>query len=233
MLHTLRFIKKVREAEDVYSFIFEGKERFDWIPGQYLKYKLESPQSDARGTTRYFTIASAPPERYVQITTRIFERSSTFKSGLMNLNEGTTIEADGPRGSFIYPDPENNIGVKDEVVFVAGGIGITPFRSILVDLGFKGLNPKITLIYANRDNASVAFKELFDGLSTKHDNLKVHYLEGKLTAEDILNISGKDKVIYLSGPEPMVEGLDKSLKISGISQERIKTDFFPGYDDKL
>ncbi len=233
MPHVLKLVKKIEETSDVVSFIFEPEEAFSWVPGQYLKYKLEDPEADDRGVTRYFTIASAPVEGHIQITTRVFEKSSTFKKGLQGMEVGGKIEADGPRGSFIYPDLENNITLDLEVIFIAGGIGVTPFRSILVNLDSKYLNPKITLLYANRDNSQIPFKDLFDQFSHKNDGLKIIYQEGPITPEVLQPLLNPEVVYYVSGPEPMVENIVKMLEDQDIMKSKIKTDFFPGYEDKL
>src|SRR3989344_3471118 len=131
----LTFFEKKQETKDVMSFKFKTDEPLSWQPGQYLFYTLPNDGPDNRGVTRYFTISSAPFEKIVIITTRIslpagrqVMPSSTFKKSLLNLKIGEKIEASGPDGDFTV---ENH---KKNYIFIAGGIGITPFRSILLDL---------------------------------------------------------------------------------------------------
>jgi ferredoxin-NADP reductase len=127
-------------------------------------------------------------------------------------------------------------------VFVAGGIGITPFRSILVDLSFRRLEPDITLLYAN-STPDIAFQQLLDDLSAKQAHLKVIYtvsepnpewrgLVGRIDERFIRQhapLSG-GPVFYVSGPKGMVEATTNALEAIGVGADRTKQDFFPGYD---
>lgn len=222
-----KLIDKKPEIEGVISYIFEPQEPISWKAGQYMRYILDHPSPDDRGTSRFFTISNAPEEKNLRVTTRIAEdKGSSFKSALDQLEVGQSIEALGPMGNFVLDDSEK------KAVFLAGGIGITPFRSILVDLDQKNQAINITLLYFNRDENFV-FKDEFEQLAKKHPNLKIHYFSGQQDAatfdpqpliEDFIT-----SVYYISGPEPMVEAYNKRLKELGVSVENIKNDFFPGY----
>lgn len=193
-----------------------------------MKYFLPQAESDERGVSRYFTISSASSEGHITISTKFVPGDgSAFKQALLKLKPGDSIEAEGPKGSFTYDDPAK------EVVFIAGGIGITPFRSILVELDFKGVNAPITLLYANKSE-DIPFKELFDDFAKKYDQLKIDYLTGPITPEILKSylLNHKSEVFYLSGPEPMVESLKKQLEELGLPSDQIKTDYFPGYEDE-
>ncbi len=228
MQYTLTLIEQKQESADTLSFIFHADQPVEFEPGQYFQYTLEHQNPDNRGIKRYFSNAAAPEEGVFMITTRFAEKASSFKQALRALKPGQTILAEGPRGHFTYPDPH------PPVVFIAGGIGITPFRSILMDLDAKHLNPEITLIYGNKTD-DIPYKELLDELSAEHTNLKVHYVTGKLIDTTIIRQLVPDltkPLFYVSGPEPMVDALGESIKNElQIPAERLKQDFFPGYEE--
>ncbi|MDO8429278.1 MAG: FAD-dependent oxidoreductase [Candidatus Daviesbacteria bacterium] len=231
----LKLLEKKRETPEVESFIFEKPANFEFVAGQYLKFNLEHSQADERGTRRYFSISATPHEDFLMITTKyIPDTASTFKSQLNNLSVDETIEAEGPRGEFTFQD-------TGETVFIAGGIGITPFRSILLDLDYKNLQPKITLLYSSRTQ-NILFKQLFDEISIRNPNLKIVY-----TVTEDPNWSGEksqidpdfikkyvpvlqESIFYVSGPEPMVEAMGKMLVEMGVPEDHFKQDFFPGYE---
>jgi glycine betaine catabolism B len=232
---TLTLIDHKQESSDVESFIFRPDPAFDFIPGQYLRYILDHNNPDDRGTSRLFSIASAPCEGIVQITTKFAPQSSSFKTALRNLHPGGQLNASGPSGSFTYSDP------TQPVVFIAGGIGITPFRSILVELDHQNIDAPIILIYSNR-TTDIVFKELFDTLVSNHHQLKVIYVVGEPSQDwqgetgrvnpDIISKYVPDLMsptYYISGPKPMVEGVEQMLTEMSIPPDHIKHDYFPGY----
>lgn len=219
---------KKQEAADTFSFIFNIPEGFIWKAGQFLKYKIEDPYSDERGNQRFFTIASAPFEKEVRITTRFVpEGGSSFKKYLLNMKLGEIIEAEGPFGEFVMDDPDT------ESVFISGGIGITPFRAILLDLDYNNQPIKVNLLYANRDENFV-FKDEPEKLRANYPNLQVHYF---ISPQRIDEQAIREKVadlqkpgFYVSGPEPMVEAMVKMLQEMGIKDDHLKRDYFPGYN---
>jgi glycine betaine catabolism B len=225
-----------REGENIESFQFEPERPFAFDAGQYLRYTLHHSEPDNRGVSRFFTIASAPAERFVMLTTRLSTPGSSFKQALSRLREGAVVEAAGPSGQFVYSDREM------PAVFVAGGIGITPFRSILVDLASRPLAPDITLLYAN-STPDIPFRRLFDDLASKPSQLKIAYTvsqpdpdwrgsvgridEGFIREHAPLT---RDPLFYVAGPKGMVEATAETLRAIGVAADRIKRDFFPGYD---
>lgn len=224
----LKLIEKKKMQNDTISFIFEAPAGFNWKAGQFMHYTLPHENPDERKTERWFTISSAPFEKNVVITTRISAgNGSTFKNNLVNLPIGSGIDSDGPEGDFVLGDPSGK-----EFVFIAGGIGITPYHSILMDLDNKKMDFNINLIYANR-TADAVFKDELNALALKHKNLKIHYIidPDKLSIEKIKELvpDFKKPVFYLSGPEPMVESFEKILIGEGIAEERLIRDYFPGY----
>lgn len=225
----LTFKKKYKEAKGVYSFVFEAPKNFSWQAGQFIFYTLPHNNPDDRGITRYFTISSAPLDKVVRITTRIEKDGSTFKKNLMKLTAGDKIEATGPDGDFILDD------VKKNNIFISGGIGITPYYSILKDLDQKNLPINATLLYANSDENFV-FKEELEALVAKYPTFKIKYFVSPkhIEQEDIkaaIDEIGNEPSVWFSGPEKMTEAFEKILKEDlKLPEERLKFDYFPGYD---
>lgn len=158
------------EGFDVRSFFLKADAPVTWKAGQFLHYTLPHDNPDSRKTERYFTNAAAPQEGSVMITTRFAgEKSSSFKKALFALPIGGTIEATGPEGEFTVDD------YSHPLVFIAGGIGVTPFRSILFDLEQKGITVNVDLLYANRTEDAVYRREL-ETLVKRYPTLKITYI---------------------------------------------------------
>lgn len=221
-------LKSISNREgDVKEFAFQPPQSFTWEAGQYMHYALPH-DADDRGIERWFTISAAPSEGEVRITTRInHEHSSSFKTKLQTLQPGDEIESDGPEGDFIIEDPSRSY------LFIVGGIGITPIRSMLVEAESKGLKLNATVLYANR-NQDIPFRDELDEMLTRNPNLRIEYVvepnrldEAKLS-EAIKTI--QNPLVYISGPEPMVKALAEQVKAMGIEEQNLKLDDFPGYE---
>jgi ferredoxin-NADP reductase len=223
----LKLVETRPETSDVKSFFFEPEAPLAWKAGQYIHYKLPHSNPDDRGIERYFSIASAPFEKRVMLTARFAQKSSSFKRALNSMAIGATIEADPPEGDFILDR------VDKPVVFIAGGIGITPFRAILLDLQRRKEPLKIRLLYANRTD-ELAFRDTLESLRQEHPDFRIDYLIGdnRLTGNSIREAAPalQSTRFFVSGPEPMVESLDRTLKGLGVPESSIVNDFFPGYD---
>ncbi len=224
----LTLIGKRVEAEAVTSFVWQPEVPLAWEAGQYLEYTLPHENPDERGIQRWFTIASAPYEGTPMITTRVApDRSSTFKVALQTLEPGATIEVDAPEGDFVLGDP------TAEYVFIAGGIGVTPFHSILKEADHAGTRLKVTLLYANR-SADVPFGAELDSFAAHNSNLKIIYLTDPERIDELSirkyvpNLASS--MLYVSGPEKMVKGIAAELVRLGATEGNIKMDDFPGYD---
>jgi ferredoxin-NADP reductase len=225
----LQLISVKNREGDLKEFAFKPSEPLSWQAGQYMHYFLPQDNADERGEERWFTNSAAPSEGEVRITTRInSERGSSFKTALQALQPADEIEADGPEGDFTLDDLSRNY------LFVVGGIGITPVRSMLVDAESKGFKPKVTLLYANRSVESVPFRAELEGLQASNPNFRILYVidpdkidEAKLSAT-IGTID--DPLVYISGPEGMVKALAKQVKSLGVTDDNLKIDDFPGYE---
>ena len=222
----LKFVAKKLEIPGVYSFVFEPSRPVRWQAGQYLHYELPHPRPDDRGVERWFTISAAPFEKHIMLTTRFDgERQSSFKQALLKLEPGAVVTAGEPRGSFIIEADASR------QILIAGGIGVTPYRSMLLQLDHDGQSLNIDLLYANRDEDFVFDKE-FSALAKKHPEFKIRKFVGdhRITAEDLKDYLKNDGIIfYISGPRPMVETYQHLLNNLGIDEPHLKTDYFPGY----
>lgn len=237
----LKFRDAQKIAANTYGFWFNPDRSFDFQPGQYLEWTLPHPHPDNRGIRRYFTIASAPSEKGILLATRMAEKSSSFKTALLHLKPGDEIVVSGREGDFVLPqDPEK------KMVFIAGGIGITPFRSMIRYLADRGTQRPIILLYSNKTAPDIAFGKLFDEAASRVNLRTVYTLTDAATAPagwqgrtgyiDEAFIKSavpdwQDRLFYVSGPEPMVEAFQKMLLGIGISKTNLKTDDFPGYTE--
>ncbi len=214
------------EQEDVETFIFRPERPIVWQAGQYLHYILPHPNPDDRGIERWFTIASAPFEKHIQVTTRFTQQAgSTFKKALRSMKIGDYLKADGPKGEFV------NSGAGKKPIFIAGGIGITPFRAMLLQLDHDGQDINVELLYVNRDD-NLVFEEELTKLETKHAAFHIQRFIGdkRIEKADFADyINDANSIFYISGPKPMVENYQHSLTSLAVNEDRIKTDYFPGY----
>ena len=216
-----------QEGNDTFSFIFAPEQPLQWKAGQLLRYVLNHPNPDDRGVERFFSIASAPHEKHVMLTTRFAPKSSSFKKALKNLRPGDAIEAHDLEGDFVVDDS------KKKFVFIAGGIGITPFRAILLDLDYNKKPLNVQLLYANRDS-DFPYRTELEALRTRRPEFRIDYVvsPNRIDEKSIPQLvpDFEESKFYVSGPEPMVESMDETLKTIGVPEERIKNDFFPGYE---
>ena len=225
----LKFVEKVPRSKDCFSFIFRTQSDIKWKAGQYMQFTLPHENPDDRGVNRFFTISSAPFEGFIMLTTRFAgDKSSTFKKALFSLEKGQNISALAPQGEFILED------FKKSYVLIAGGIGITPYRSILLELEHENLisSTEIYLLYANRDN-DIVFKDDFDRIAVSTNSFKVRYIISpeKLNLE-LIKIAipfYRKKTYYISGPPGLVKSVEDELLADGIELSQIKLDYFPGY----
>lgn len=230
----LVLVKKVDEARATKSFFFKPQTSFNWQAGQYIVLKIQNLE-------RQFTIASSPTEGdLLQITARLKE-GSEFKKLLDGLEIGTEVEASGPFGSFIL---SNHYSLVTNHLFLAGGIGITPFRSMIKYEIDKNLKTTMFLVYSNSDQEFV-FKSELDSWQNENENLKIYYHDSsvsghidKLKIEELiahwnLNINSEsgyvNSVFWTVGPKIFVDSMEDILEELKIPQDQIKTEKFLGY----
>lgn len=227
-----RLVKKEEEAKNIYTFHFKPDRKIHYVAGQFTELYLPHKPHDSRGQKHWFTLSSSPSDDLLTITTNFSKPGSTFKQQLQNLKKDDEVMLAMPMGDFVLP--------KDKsipLVFVAGGIGCTPFHSIISWLNDQNESRDITLIYAANKLDKVAFQGTFKTLGDKFKTIlnspekNWKGASGKLDSKKIKELSdySDNHYIYLSGPEPMVEELQKQLKKDDFNKKRIYTDFFPGY----
>ena len=228
----LSLLRKIKENDECYTFVFANENNISWKAGQYMQYTLPHEPMDDRGDKRWFSISSAPSEKEIHLTTRITaEKGSSFKKALLALQPGEEITADTPEGDFILDT------VPENIIFVAGGIGITPYRAILKDLQSRSTPMNITLLYANRSLELTTFKDELETIKSTNPGLRIDYFFGErfITKEDLKKAALRfvKPIFYVSGPEPMVEAFKKTLQEIGIDDEHSRFDYFPGYSIDL
>jgi len=227
----LKLIEKTQETNDVFSFVFQPPNPVSWQAGQYVFYKLPHDNPDDRGDTRIFTISSPPYQERIMITTRFFfQESSSFKKALFSKEVGDSIEALRIQGHFTVEEP------NQKLVFIAGGIGITPFHSILLELEKRNKIKDIILIYSNRNEESVVFKQTMDRLEKKFQGISIKYIYSpqrcnkELIKESVPDIY--ERIFYLSGPIRMVRSVEEALEELNVNRENIRKDYFPRTGEK-
>jgi glycine betaine catabolism B len=234
----LTLTSKEEVGQDMYDFVFTADRKLMFVPGQYLEWTLAHRFPDDRGNRRYFTIASSPTEHEIRLGVKFYPKPSSYKRALLQLEVGDTVSVSALSGEFVLPKKK-----KQGVVFIAGGIGITPFRSMIKYMADTRDTRNAILLYSNRTINEIAYKDVFDeayekiGIKTLYavtaekKTHMPHIYNGRLTAALIRdNIPHYHKyVFYISGPRNMVTGFEKSLREAGVPKKRIKVDFFPGF----
>ena len=241
----LVLVDKKTEAEGTKSFFFEPEEIVSYLPGQYFYFtlpKLKFP--DERGDTRHFTLSSSPTEgKTLRITTRVREESG-FKKTLDELPFGSNLEGRGPNGTFYIPSSGLPAGRQ---VFIAGGIGITPFRSIIKFSADKNYKTPIHLIYSNSTPEQITFRKELEELAQNHKNIKVFMtvskpeeggqlwtgligrVDEKMIKSLITDHQSPTITWWLCGPPLMVEATEKILESLKITSDQIRIEKFTGY----
>ena len=232
----LTLAQKIPLTEDIADFVFKLEKPISFQPGQYMEWTLAHEKRDMRGNRRYFTIASSPTEGNIRIGVKFYDPSSSYKKALAAMKPGDTIVAAQLMGDFtLSPD----IGEKS--VFIAGGIGITPFRSILKHLVETHQKRDIVMFYSNRSVADIIYKDVFNaaerelGIRTIYtvteDNTGWAGETGRINAAMIKKHlpDYQQRRYYISGTHQMVTSMEDLLRSMGIPRKQIKTDFFPGF----
>jgi ferredoxin-NADP reductase len=220
----LSLVKRRQEAKDIYSYIFSGKKNLQFAAGQYMEWTLPVAKTDRRGNRRYFTISAAPTEENLMFTVKEPSPRSSFKTGLDGLKEGDKILAYQLEGSFTLPKESSQ-----KLAFLAGGIGVTPFRSIIKYLLDTNQKRDITMLYSANSADEFAFTGLFKktepvGITTYH---LLNQIDSQVIKKAIPDYN--DRVFYVSGPYGFVTAMRQTLLKMGIPRQKIISDYFPGY----
>ena len=226
-------------AEGTMAFHFDRPAGFDFIAGQTMDITLNNPpETDAEGNTRTFSIASAPTDPQLMITTRL--RDTAFKRVLRSLPLPTEVKLDGPHGSFtLHKNPAKS------GVFLAGGIGITPFFSIIAQAARARLPHQLHLFYSNHRPEDTAFLTALPELAGQNPNF--HFIptmtdmerskmawrgergpiNRDMLARHLPSLEGP--IYYIAGPPAMVTAIRQMLAAAGADEDDIRTEEFAGY----
>lgn len=237
---TLELLSKEKLQEtDIMTFkLSRGPVNF--AAGQYAFFKLDGVSGDSKGPVRHFSIASSPTEQDLIISTRI--RDTPYKQKLASLQEGAKIVAWGLQGEFVLHDDNSK-----PAVFLSGGIGVTPFRSMVKYATDKRLAVKITVFDSNKNVQNILYKDEFDKWAGHNGNFKVVYTltdepessgwageRGRIGKEMIGKYLSDDEVAkavyYICGPPGMLKAMQKLLQDDlQIPRERMRIESFTGY----
>jgi ferredoxin-NADP reductase len=228
--------EKREVAKGTLFVLFAVADYPEYRPGAYFWVELpDRGHVDEKGLRRHISLATSPTERGVGgLATRV--RDSAFKQTLAELELGDEVQVEEPKGSFLLPEDTDA-----DYVFVAGGIGITVFRSMLRFIADEQLPYRITLVYSNRDRESAAFLDELEELERRIDGLRVvltmtdeegwegetRHLDAAVLAELLGGLDGK--IFLVAGPPQMAQAVAGSLKGSGLPEERVLADKFSGY----
>ncbi|BCL80557.1 NQR2_RnfD_RnfE and FNR_like domain-containing protein [Ktedonobacteria bacterium brp13] len=230
--------RKIKMGHNVFDFVFRPSQKLTYRPGQYMEFTLAHPHADSRGNRRYFTLASSPTENFVHLGIRFYDQGSSFKQAMFQMNGKTQFVAAQIAGDFTLPtDP------TQKLVFIAGGIGITPFRSMLKYLLDTQQRRDIVMFYANRRADEIVYKDVLSEVQAKLGIRTFYTLTdtaavprnwsafvGRIQEQMLLDVLPDylERTYYLSGPPDMVRAYEQVLKNLQVRHEQIKKDFFPG-----
>lgn len=236
---TVQLKKRERLAEGTMGFYFAKPADFQFKAGQYADLTLINPEeTDAEGNIRSLSIASAPEEDYLLFATRM--RDTAFKRFLGTAPTDAEVNMEGPMGSFTL---HNNS--SKPAVFLAGGIGITPFSSIVRHAAKARLPHRLYLFYSNRRPEDAAFMEVLSGLEKQNPNYKfipsmsemnkstqpwngeTGFINQEMLARHLGALQGP--IYYIAGPPAMVAAMRQMLSSAGVDEDDIRTEEFAGY----
>lgn len=237
--HRVKLLRRDEVAEGTVAFFFEKPEGFQFTAGQFLRFSLiDPPETDDEGNSRTFSIASAPHEADLMIATRM--RDTAFKRVLKSMPLGSEIDAKGPYGKMTLHED-----AARPAVFLTGGIGITPFRSIALEAAAAGYRHQLQLFYSNRRPEDAAFLDQLSELQKSNSNYRfiptmtasagsklpwtgeTGYINAEKLARFVEDL--KAPIYYIAGPAGMVSALRTALADAGVDEASVRAEEFAGY----
>lgn len=226
-------------AEATMAFHFDKPAGFEFRPGQSIDLTLiDPPETDAEGNTRTFSIASSPFDVDLMVATRL--RDTAFKRVLRNVTLGIRIKVDGPGGSFTL-----HKNSAKPAVFLAGGIGITPFLSMLRQAAHERLPHKLFLFYSNRRPEDAPFMAELEELTKRNPNFQLvstmtemsrsaklwkgetSFINREMLSKHVTQLQGP--IYYIAGPPGLVVAMHQVLSQAGVDEDDIRAEEFSGY----
>jgi len=233
----LTLVRVEKLAAGCYDFVFRPDHMPVFKAGQYLDWTLDVRTPDNRGNRRPFTIASAPSSDEVHLGVKFYPGPSAFKRSLLNMQPGDAIYGSQISGDFTLPDDRN-----EKLAFIAGGIGVTPFSSMMRDMINSGDDRQVVMLYGNNSVREIAYADVFDRAEhelgirtvyavandpTRGTNMHHGFIDAALIQREVPDYH--ERTFYISGPRAMVIRFQEVLKELGITRSRIKVDYFPGF----
>lgn len=237
--HTILLIKREVVAEGTMAFHFTRPADFEFRAGQSIDMTLlNPPETDAEGNTRAFSLASAPYQAELMIATRV--RDTAFKRTLRNAPLGLEVKIEGPNGSFVL-----HRRAEKTAVFLAGGIGITPFLSIIRQAAYEKDPHKMYLFYSNRRPEDAPFLDLLEEAEKQNCNFhtiatmvemdksqrewhgETGFIHKEMLSRHLPQLPGP--IYYLAGPPSMAAAMRKMLIEAGVDEDDTRTEEFSGY----
>lgn len=214
-----RLAERKEELPGVWSFLFDKPSGFDFTAGDYTELEIDYPPNGGR---RWFSLSSSPGEERLQITFRLPKPHSEFKRRLIELKVGDTVNIAPPMGNFNLPL------APTKTLFVAVGIGVTPFRSMILDLTSKNKlkDWDIKMIHAARTD-----RFLFEGVFSRlGSNWIKTGTKPKIAPSAIKNLvpDTEERLVFLAGPEPVMQNLHTQLA-NNVPPSQLRLSYFPGY----
>jgi glycine betaine catabolism B len=230
-----RFIERIERTPSVVSFRFSLAEGLEFTPGQFSQLVFDEKDKNNKELNKYLSFSCAPGKGYIEVTKRL--SASAFSQCLRALKTGDELLFKTPLGACVFQEQYKKIA------FLIGGIGITPVISILEYIMDKNLGTDVCLAYSNRSEEEIAFKKELDGWRSINGNIKVSYLVSDCQPKDSSCMFGRidenllkehicdmqERVIFIFGPNKMVEAMNNLCLEVGCVKERIKTESFAGY----
>jgi len=223
---TLKEVKQ--ETSDIYSFIFDKPDDLSWIPGQHGVYKFTDKEVKEGKDFRIYSFASTPEEKIILFSTRITEDPSDFKKNLLDLKPGDVMTVDGPMGKFTIKD------YNKPSLIMAGGIGITPIRSLVKDIHSKSKEVNDLKVLYSDDRGEFAFTDALREAGENSKGLEVVFISDRDEFTDKIDAYAKEKkndsLYYISGTPGMTSFFTEKLTGFGVDEDNIITDTFMGYE---
>jgi len=226
-----RVISVLPRSAHALSIRMERPPGFDHLPGQYMFITVEKGETSL---TKHLTISSSPTEPYLEVTKGM--TGHPFAEALKALSPGDTLAIRGPYGEFTF------IGEYEKVVFLSGGIGITPLRSMMRYATDRKLATSIILLYSCHGREDILFGDEMESLQRENGHFRSLVT---LTRPDPewTGLSGridkglieceipdwKERVFFISGPTVMVEAMSALVMGMGVPERQVRMEMFPGY----